>query len=118
MCGRGRRGILRGTMSLTASARPIAGSLRSEVDVNGRHTITTDEPASLGGTDAGPAPHELLAAMLASCVATMISLYARRHGWQMDDLRVDVTYDTDVTPRHAEVVVHLPEGLTDDQVAR
>ncbi len=32
------------TMSFTASARSIDGTLRHEVDVNGRHTIITDEP--------------------------------------------------------------------------
>ena len=52
-------------MSMTATARPIDGTLRHEVEVNGRHTIITDEPTRLGGTDAGPAPHELLPAMLA-----------------------------------------------------
>ena len=41
------------TMSFTASAHSIDGTLRHEIDVNGRHTITTDEPESLGGTDAG-----------------------------------------------------------------
>jgi putative redox protein len=105
-------------MSLTASARSIACSLRNEVDVNGRHTITTDEPESLGGSDKGPAPHELLPAMLASCISTMIVLYAQRRDWQLGHVRVDVTYDTDSTPRHVEVTVHLPEGLTHDQVER
>jgi putative redox protein len=105
-------------MTFTASARSIAGSLRSEVDVNGRHTITTDEPVSLGGTDMGPAPHELLAAMLASCVSTMIALYAQRRDWQLGDVRVDVTYDTDSTPRRVAVSIRLPEGLTPDQVER
>lgn len=105
-------------MSLTASARPIDGTLRHEVDVNGRHTIITDEPAGLGGTDTGPAPHELLPATLASCISTMIVLYARRKDWPMDGLRVDVDYDTDVTPRRLDVAVHLPAGLTQDQVDR
>ena len=105
-------------MTLTATARSIDGTLRHEVDVNGRHVITTDEPESLGGTDAGPAPHELLAAMLASCVSTMIALYARRHDWQIDDVRVHVDYDTESEPRRIAVTIQLPEGLTADQVKR
>jgi putative redox protein len=105
-------------MSFTASARSIEGGLRHEIDVNGRHTITTDEPASLGGTDMAPAPHELLAATLASCVSTMMVLYARRHEWDLGDMRVEVDYDADVTPRQVEVRIHLPEGLTPDQVVR
>ena len=49
-----------------------------EVDVNDRHILVTDEPVSLGGSDLGPAPHELLPAALASCIATTIAMYAQR----------------------------------------
>ena len=31
-------------MSFTASAHSIDGTLRHEIDVNGRHTMITDEP--------------------------------------------------------------------------
>jgi len=105
-------------MSLTASARRIGDTLRHEIDVNKRHTIVTDEPAELGGTDTGPAPHELLPATLASCIATMISMYAQRKGWQLSGVSVDVEYDHESVPRHFEVVVHLPDGLAPEQVER
>ena len=103
---------------MTAIAHAIDGGLRHEVDVNGRHTIITDEPERLGGTDLGPTPHELLPAMLASCVSTMIYLYARNRGWELQDARVEVVYDPEPTPRQALVRVHLPDGLTDDQIKR
>jgi putative redox protein len=103
---------------MTASARPAAGSLRHEVEVNDRHTITTDEPESLGGADAAPSPHELLPAIVASCVSTMIALYAQRHDWKLDDLRVDVEYDADTTPRQVKLHVHLPVTLSVPQVVR
>jgi putative redox protein len=102
----------------TATARSVEGTLRHEVDVNGRHTIVTDEPERLGGTDTGPAPHELMAAMLAACTSTMIVLYAQRRGWRLDDVRVDVSYDADVTPRRVEISVHLPAGLASERVQR
>ena len=105
-------------MSYTATARSIDGTLRHEIDVNGRHTITTDEPESLGGTDTAPAPHELLAATLASCVSTMIVLYAQRRDWELGDVQVDVNYDADTTPRHVEVTIHLPDSLAADQIKR
>jgi putative redox protein len=105
-------------MAMTAVARSIDGTLRQEVDVNGRHRLITDEPERLGGTDAGPAPHELLPAMLASCVATMIVLYARTRNWNLDEVRVEVGYDSESTPRHVELRVYLPEGLTSEQVNR
>ena len=105
-------------MSMTATARPIDGTLRHEVDVNGRHTIITDEPTRLGGTDAGPAPHELMPAMLAACVSTMIVTYANARGLELDELRVDVDYDPESTPRHVKLVVHVPAGLAPDQAER
>jgi putative redox protein len=105
-------------MSFTASARRIGDTLRHEVDVNGRHTIITDEPVSLGGSDTGPAPHELLPATLASCISTMIALYAQRKQWDIGEVRVDVEYDYESVPRRFDVTVHLPEGLTQDQIGR
>ena len=48
----------------------------------------------------------------------MIVLYAQRRDWKLRDVRVDVNYDADVTPRRVEVMVHLPEGLTADQTER
>ena len=104
--------------TMTASARRIGRTLRHEVDVNGRHLLVTDEPESLGGTDTGPAPHELLPATLASCISTMVALYAERHGWDVGELRVDVDYDPRSEPRRFAVNVHLPDGLSADQVQR
>jgi putative redox protein len=105
-------------MTMTASAHSIDGTLLHEIDVNGRHTISTDEPETLGGSDAGPAPHELLPAMLAACISTMIAMYAQSRDWELEDVRVDVEYDSDSTPRGIEVAIHLPAGLTPDQVTR
>jgi putative redox protein len=105
-------------MSFTATARTVGDTLRHEVDVNGRHTIITDEPTAVGGTDAGPAPHELLPATLASCVSTMVAMYAKSRGWPLDGISVDVEYDTDAVPRHFEVTVNLPTGLAPEQVRR
>jgi putative redox protein len=105
-------------MAYTATAQPINGTLRHKIDVNGRHSITTDEPARLGGTDTAPTPHELLAATLASCVSTMLVLYAHPRDIDLADLRVDVDYDADVTPRQVEITIHLPDHLTDDQRKR
>jgi putative redox protein len=105
-------------MTMTASAVSIGGALRNEIDVNGRHTIATDVPEKLGGNDTGPSPHELLPAMIASCVSTMIGLYAKARGWVLEDAWVEVTYDSDAIPRHAQVTVHLPAELHPGQLQR
>jgi putative redox protein len=105
-------------MSMTATARSTGGCLRQEVDVNGRHTILTDEPERIGGTDEGPAPHELLAATLASCVATMIAMYAQNREWDIGETSVDVNYDPDSSPRRFAIDIHLPDDITPDQRRR
>ncbi len=105
-------------MCMTATARRVGRSLKHEVDVNGRHVIVTDEPESLGGTDEGPAPHELLAATLASCIATMIAIYAQNRDWDIGETAVTVNYDADSVPRHFAVDIHLPDDLTPDQRRR
>lgn len=105
-------------MNMTATAHSTGVGLMHEVDVNGRHTIVTDEPERLGGTDAGPAPHELLAATLASCVATMIAMYAQNRGWDFGKTDVHVEYDPESVPRRFAIDVRLPSGLTADQRRR
>ncbi len=105
-------------MGMTATARRVGNTLKHEVDVNGRHVIVTDEPERLGGTDQGPAPHELLAAMVASCVATMIAMYAQNRDWDVGETAVEVDYDTDSVPHRVTVDVHLPDDLTADQQRR
>jgi putative redox protein len=103
---------------MTATARSLDGSPQHTIDVNARHTIKTDAPERLGGADSAPSPHELLPAMLASCVSTMIGMYARARGWSLSEVEVDVEYDAEAEPRDVQVTVNLPEGLTPDQVAR
>lgn len=105
-------------MTMTATTQRIGRTLKHRVNVNGRHTITTDEPLALGGTDEGPAPHELLPAALGSCIATMIAMYAERHDWDLGDAFVDVDYDPEATPRRFEIEVHLPAELSDEKLRR
>jgi len=105
-------------MSMTATARRTGDSLTHQVDVNGRHTIITDEPTHLGGSDLGPAPHELLAATLASCIATMIASYAQNRGWDLGARTVEVDYDPDSIPRRFTIDIHLPGDITPDQQRR
>ena len=105
-------------MSLTATAHSAADTLQQDVVIGGRHRLVTDEPDRLGGTDGGPAPHELLPAALAACVATTIRMYVRTKGWTIGELTVDVVYDHRATPRHFEVSIELPPDLSAEQVRR
>jgi putative redox protein len=105
-------------MTLKASAHSIPGSLRQDVVVNGRYHLITDEPASVGGEDSAPAPHELLPAALASCIATVLVMYARTKEWDLGDVDVDVDYDHHATPRRFVVTIRLSGNLTDEQLIR
>ena len=52
-------------------------NLRNEVSYGSGHTLITDEPAEVGGEDAGPDPYVLLLAALGSCISMTVTLYAR-----------------------------------------
>lgn len=105
-------------VSLNATARSAGDTLRTEVLVDGRHRLVTDEPERLGGTDTGPAPHELLPAALAACIVTTMRTYARTKRWAVDDIAADVVYDHKSVPRHFDVTIHLPAALTEEQRRR
>ncbi|HEX8070382.1 MAG TPA: OsmC family protein [Pyrinomonadaceae bacterium] len=63
-------------------------NLRQEVRYGDGHTFNTDEPAGLGGEDAGPDPYTLLLAALGSCISMTVTLYARRKGWPLAGVTV------------------------------
>jgi putative redox protein len=105
-------------MSLTASSRSIPGTLRQEIVIDGKHRLITDEPEDIGGDGSAPAPHELLAAALASCVSTTIVMYARRKGWDLGEVSVDVDYDHRSTPRRCQIEITLTGDLASEQLER
>jgi putative redox protein len=85
-----------------------------------KHDLTVDEPESTGGGDEGPNPQEMLAVSLASCTAITIEMYAKRKGWEIGDLDVDVDYEPAQrgSPTKFKMVVHLPKELPDEQRER
>ncbi len=101
---------------MRAVARRNGGSLRHDLEI-GHHRLTADEPERNGGDDAGPNPQELLAASLASCTAITIEMYARRKGWEIGDVAVDVDYEPAQrgSPTRFGMKVHLPKELPEDQ---
>ena len=105
-------------MSLTASARNLAGTLRQAIVVDGRHHLVTDQPERLGGGGAGPSPHELFRAALAGCIASTLARYARTKGWDLGEIQVDVDYNHHSKPRLVEVAIQVEAELTATQVSR
>ena len=95
------------------------GKYEHEVRVR-EHRLTADEPEDIGGRDLGPSPEELLAASLASCTAITMQMYADRKGWDLTGMEVDCDYQPAERgrPTQFELVLRLPESLSDEQVER
>jgi putative redox protein len=58
-----------------------------------QHAFAVDEPASNGGDDLGPAPHELYDSALGACKALTTLWYAQRKQIPVEDIRVAVERD-------------------------
>ncbi|MGI8846139.1 MAG: OsmC family protein [Thermoleophilaceae bacterium] len=101
---------------MRATARRSDGTLKHDVEA-GNHRLTADEPEAEGGTDAGPNPQELLAAALASCSAITMEMYAKRKGWDIGDVVVNVDYEPAQrgSPTKFSMDVRLPEELSEEQ---
>lgn len=71
----------------------ISGQKTGEFAVtltNGEHQIISDVAKSLGGTDEGLNPHELVEAALSACTLLTLHLYAKRKNWDVSNVKVEV----------------------------
>lgn len=64
---------------------------KSKVTI-GSHELIADEPESLGGTDLGPSPYELLASGLGACTAMTIRMYTNLKKWNLEGVTVKVKH--------------------------
>lgn len=56
------------------------------------HTLTCDEPTSLGGQNKGMSPDELVIAALAGCTSATLKMYAGRKGWDLQGVKTDIEF--------------------------
>lgn len=69
------------------TAHTGGASYRTEIGARGQQFIA-DEPANVGGTEAGPTPYEYLLGALAACTAMTLRMYASRKGWPLNGATV------------------------------
>ena len=84
------------------------------------HTFIADEQAGVGGTDAGPSPHDLYDSALGACKAMTVLWYAQRKQIPVDDIQATVERD-DSEERQGvyrlRVTLSLTGALSDAQRA-
>jgi putative redox protein len=68
------------------------GRYQQEVIV-GEHRLLADEPVSVGGADAGPAPLEFVMAGLGACTSMTVRMYAERKGIPLTRISVSLSHD-------------------------
>jgi putative redox protein len=104
-------------MSTITIRKAPQGNLQHELAIRG-HRLIVDEDASLGGDDAGPNPHDLLDSSLAACTALTLTLYAKRKGFDLKDVRVSITHEESPGYYKLNRKIELVGDLNEEQRAR
>ena len=97
------------------------GRYQQEVIV-GEHRLLADEPVSVGGADAGPAPLEFVMAGLGACTAMTLRMYAERKGLALTRVSVALSHEKvevdGVMRDRINRTITLEGGLSDEQRQR
>ena len=110
-------------MTATAGRPPIVvtheGGVTFAANVRS-HRVVVDQPRQAGGSDAGPAPIELLAVSLGTCVAYYVQQFCHMRRLPYEGMRVEVETIGAANPHRIGrfvVRVVLPEEIPDHYTA-
>ncbi|MGV8916608.1 MAG: OsmC family protein [Pseudomonas sp.] len=79
-------------MSVTVNNMPDR-PYRHTIEIDGKHSLFTDLPLSLGGEDSAPDPHDYFDSALGACKALTVTLYARQHDIPLTGISVALERD-------------------------
>lgn len=71
------------------------GDMRVEGQTK-NHTLIIDQPANMGGGDAGPNPLEYLLVALGSCLGTVAAIVAKQEGIKLEGFSLEIEGDYDL----------------------
>ena len=83
--GEGERG------QVTVAGGGVGEGFRQQVFARS-HALVADEPESVGGSDTGPTPYDLLLAALGTCTSMTLRMYAEHKKWPLEGVRVDLSH--------------------------
>lgn len=64
-----------------------------DVQSGPHHHALADEPLAYGGSNRGMSPYGFVSAGLGACTSMTLRMYARRKGWPLDSISVDISHD-------------------------
>jgi putative redox protein len=74
-------------------AEAQGGGFKQDITINALHQLVADEPISVGGTDLGPSPYQLISAALGACTTMTLRMYANLKKLPLTHVTCDVTHN-------------------------
>lgn len=79
-------------MSSTVIVKENGQGRYQQAVLAGKHELIADEPVSMGGDDAGPAPFDFLLSALGACTSMTLRMYAERKGIALRQVTVELAH--------------------------